>query len=189
MPRSSGRQLPGSVTVKAREDRQKVMIRARMRSSAAWHDVCILNLSVHGLGIQSAFPPTRGAYVEIRRGMQVVVARVAWAKGHRAGLRSQDPIFIKGLLSETGEASPPPANPAGGFVERRRIPRPSSQAHESSRIRGRMIEFACVGIVAAALGMAVVGMLSDMLGRPMSAVRTALGPDPAPPSLESAEKL
>ena len=160
-----------------------------MRSSAAWHDVCILNLSQHGLGIQSAFPPTRGAYVEIRRGMQVVIARVAWAKGHRAGLRSQDPIFIPGLLGEAREPDLPSGQAPRSFVERRRMPRTPAQNHESSRFRGRLIEFACVGIVAAALGMALVGTISDMLGRPMEAVRTALGPDSASSSVEEAEKL
>ncbi|QNP42404.1 hypothetical protein H9L15_08755 [Sphingomonas daechungensis] len=88
------------------------MIRARMRSSSAWHDVCILNVSLHGLGVQSAEPPARGTYVEIRRGRQTIVARVAWNKGHRAGLRSQDPIFLTALLNDTsGEA------PAAGKVQ------------------------------------------------------------------------
>ena len=87
----------------SREERQKVMIKARMRSGVSWRDVCILNLSVHGVGIQAAEPPARGTYVEIRRGSQVIVARVAWAKGHRAGLRSQDAIFIQ---SSTTSARP-----------------------------------------------------------------------------------
>lgn len=67
--------------VKPREERQKVMIKARMRTGVSWHDVCILNLSAHGVGLQAAEPPARGTYVEIRRGPHVIVARVAWSKG------------------------------------------------------------------------------------------------------------
>ena len=155
------------------------MIKARMRSSAAWHDVCILNLSVHGLGIQSALPPTRGAYVEIRRGMQVVIARVAWTKGHRAGLRSQDPIFIKGLLSETGDAGPAPGQTPDTFVERRRSPRPVAKAHEANRLKGRAIEFASFGAIAAALAFIAVSALNDALSQPMAAVRQALDTPPS----------
>ena len=58
--------------MKPREERQKVMVKARMRSGTSWHDVCILNLSVHGLGIQAAEPPERGTYVEICRGSQAM---------------------------------------------------------------------------------------------------------------------
>lgn len=176
-------------TVKPRENRQKVMIKARMRTHAAWHDVCILNLSIHGLGIQSASPPARGAYVEIRRGKQVVIARVAWAKGHRAGLRSQDPIFIQALLSDAANADTAPVPAGNGFVERRQVPRSSAKAHDDSRIKGRLLEFACFGVIALALGVGVVSTLSDMLGSPMAAVRTALDPEAAPPSVESAGRL
>lgn len=43
------------------------MIKARIRVGASWHDVCILNLSRRGVGIQSADPAGSGTYVEIRR--------------------------------------------------------------------------------------------------------------------------
>ena len=76
-----------------------------MRSGVSWHDVCVLNVSVHGVGIQAAEPPARGTYVEIRRGPHVIVARVAWAKGHRAGLRSQDPISIRAIVNDLGSAA------------------------------------------------------------------------------------
>ena len=36
--------------VKPREERQKVMVKARMRSGASWNDVCNLNVSLHGAG-------------------------------------------------------------------------------------------------------------------------------------------
>lgn len=150
-----------------------------MRTNAAWHDVCILNLSAHGLGIQSADPPGRGAYVEIRRGKQVVIARVAWAKGHRAGLRSQDPIFVQALISDTANSDAAPAPAGQGFVERRQTPRSSAKAHDDSRIRARLLEFACFGVIAVALAVGVVSTLSEMLGKPMAAIGSALDPETA----------
>ena len=151
------------------------MIKARMRCDAAWHDVCILNVSAHGLGIQSASPPTRGAYVEIRRGRETIIARVAWNKGHRAGLRSQDLIFIQALID--GSATVPGfGERAGPAAERRHTPRPAPSRHESSRMKGRAIEFACFALLASALALAAVGTVAEALSQPMSAVRTALDP-------------
>ena len=54
--------------MKPREERQKVMVKARMRSDAPWNDVCIVNLSLHGLGIQTSEPPSRGiSFVHVQK--------------------------------------------------------------------------------------------------------------------------
>jgi hypothetical protein len=157
--------------MKPREERQKVMIKARMLSGAAWHDICILNCSLHGLGIQSAEAPQRGTYVEIRRGRQTIIAHVAWSKGHRAGLRSQDPIFIAALVAGNDSA---PAASNRDFTERRHQPRPSVQALSDSRLAGRAMEFACFAIIAVAVGMAGLTAVSQALARPMQEVQAAL---------------
>ena len=156
--------------MKTREARQKVMIRARMRSGVSWHDVCILNLSRRGLGIQAAEPPQRGTYVEICRGSQVIVARVMWAKGHRAGLHSQDAIAVQALVRED------PANDRGAApnVERRRAPRSMQQRHERSRLIARTMEFACVGLAGLAFGLVALGSIEQALARPIAQVRAAL---------------
>lgn len=161
--------------MKAREERQKVMIVARMRSSASWQDVCILNLSMRGLGIQAPQVPPAGSYVEICRGHQVIIARVAWAKGHRAGLRAQDPIWIQGLLgdpSAVNERQPAAAEP---FVERRRVPR-TAQKHEDSRLAGRAMEFTFVALAAAGMGAIAFGIVEQALAEPMAQISTALEP-------------
>lgn len=160
-------------SMKAREDRQKVMIKARMRSGAAWRDVCVLNVSAHGLGIQSAEPPTRGTYVEIRRGRETIIARVIWNKGHRAGLRSQDPIFIQALIDGSA-ADYSFEKSASATVERRRVPRPAAPDHERSRMMGRTIEFACFTLIAAVLALTTISAIAQALSQPMSAVGTAL---------------
>jgi len=159
--------------VKPREERQKVMIKARMRSGVWWHDVCILNLSVHGVGIQAAEPPVRGTYVEIRRGSQVIVARVAWAKGHRAGLRSQDAIFIQAVVNDIGSAASAPRLIGGTPIERRSAPRTASQ-QDSSRLVGRAMEFACFGLVAAALAVTAFSSVEQALANPLSQISAAL---------------
>ena len=154
-----------------------MMIKARMRDGASWHDVCILNVSTRGLGIQAADPPARGAYLEIRRGRHVIVARVMWAKGHRAGLRAQDSIFIDALVNEPvdssarrgGESSAPP-------VERRRTERPVQQRHDQSRLAGRAFEFMCLALLAGALGMTAFGAVEGALAKPLSTIEAALGP-------------
>lgn len=141
-----------------------------MRSGASWHDVCILNLSVHGLGIQSAEPPGRGTYVEICRGTHSIIARVAWSKGHRAGLRAQDAIFIKALVNDN--AAPGPRVARGIKVERRRAPR-AQQNH--SRLAGRAMEFACLVLFAGALAITAFGAVEQALAAPLSKISSALG--------------
>ena len=144
-----------------------------MLDGIAWHDICILNCSLHGLGIQSAKAPERGVYVEIRRGRQTIVARVAWSKGHRAGLKAQDPIFAAALISGN-DAAPAAPEGAAGVRERRVQPRSSAQAHATSRSAGRAMEFACFAIVAAAIALAGASAVGDALARPMHAVESAL---------------
>jgi hypothetical protein len=159
--------------MKPRENRQKVMIKARMLEGTSWHDICILNCSLHGLGIQSAKAPQRGAYVEIRRGRQTVVARVAWSKGHRAGLKSQDPIFVASLVSGN-DAAPATRTADGGTRERRLQPRSSAQAHSTSRLAGRAMEFTCFAFIAAAIALAGASAVGEALAQPLDAVESAL---------------
>jgi hypothetical protein len=160
--------------VKPREERQKLMIKARMRSGVSWHDVCILNLSAHVVGIQAAEPPVRGTYVEIRRGSHVIVAHVAWAKDHRAGLRSQDAIFIQAVVNDIGSAASTPRLIGGTPIERRSAPRTASQQHDSSRLVSRALEFACFGLVAAALALAAFGSVEQALANPLSQISAEL---------------
>jgi hypothetical protein len=160
--------------VKQREQRQKVMIRARMRSGVVWHDVAILNLSKGGLGIQAADPPLRGAYVEICRGRHVIIARVMWTKGHRAGLKSQDPIWTDSLLAEPSNDRSETATAAAPTVERRQKPRSVQRRHEHSRPAARAMEFACLSLGGAAMALLAFGLVEDALAQPLSRIETAL---------------
>lgn len=76
--------------LKPREGRVKLLARARMRSGAGWSDVCVVNASTRGVGLQAANPPEPGHYVEIRRGANLLlIGRVIWTKGHRFGVNTQ----------------------------------------------------------------------------------------------------
>ena len=165
----------GDASVRPRDERHKVMIKARMRIGASWHDVCILNLSTRGVGIQAGDPPPRGSYVEIRRGAHVVIARIVWTRGHRAGLRSQDAIFVQALMNEPAAAPRPPVA-EGRPIERRRAPRTTQQRHEQSRIAARAFEFVGFALVAGALGFTAFGAVGDALAQPLSTIEAALSP-------------
>jgi hypothetical protein len=160
--------------MKAREDRQKVMLRARLRDGAHWHDVCVLNMSAHGLGIQASTPPDRGTYVEICRGRHSIIARVAWSKGHRAGLRAQDAICIPGFVNDAGNAASSRPALGGRPVERRRIARTAAERHEQNRFKARGIEFACLALVGGALAITVFGTVQQALAQPLSRSSKAL---------------
>jgi hypothetical protein len=154
------------------------MIKARMRNGASWNDVCILNLSRRGMGIQAANPPARGTYVEICRGRQSVVARVMWTKGHRAGLQSQDAIWVEALINEALAANDQaPRAESAPRPERRRAPRTPAQQHERSRHFGRAAEFACFALLAGAAATVAFGAVEQALARPLSTIRAALGPE------------
>ena len=161
--------------MKPREQRQKVLIRARMRSDSGWSEACILNLSKRGLLVQAPHAPTRGTYVEIHRGSYCVVARVMWSKHHRFGVRSQDLLVVERLL---GEAAPavPATRVAALANDRRAKPRTTAQQAERSRQRAQTFEFATAVIVGIGAAIAGFGVVAEVLGAPMRAISTALGP-------------
>lgn len=162
---ATGRPCVGA-SVKAREQRLKTLIRARMRFGGAWSDVAILNLSAHGAGLQCADPPPRGTYVELRRGSQVIIARVAWSDGHRLGVRSQDPLAIEAIIAEPSAAAAAPAGADAPVVERRAAPR-TNLNHERSRTRARWAEFAVLAIFGIAAGVSLYGAVADALSTPL----------------------
>ncbi len=159
--------------MKPREPRRKVLINARMRCGASWSDACILNLSKRGMLVQSPEAPSRGSYLEIRRGSHVIVARVVWANSNRFGIRSQDDIPAEELIED--RAKPASAQGAGALpgYERRTRPR-TNQPHDASRWRSRSMEFAGLAIAGSAAAYLVFGAVSESLGRPIAAVSQAL---------------
>lgn len=161
----------GKSALKPREERQRVMLPARMRSKAGWSDACILNVSKRGLLIYSAGAADPGTFVEIRRGGQLVVARVVWRKNQRIGLHSPDPVRVEDIISTEAAASAVQSSIPEISFERRRIPRDS----ERSRHRARAMEFIAMVLLGLVFVGTAVACVEDAFAEPLAAVRTALG--------------
>jgi hypothetical protein len=144
-----------------------------MRVVASWGDVCILNISSRGMQLQAPRPPERGSFVEIRRGPHVIIGRVAWAKQHRFGIKSQDLLFVDAITAEPGDDEGQRSQPAYTAIERR--PRARPPGGDRSRLAGRAMEFACLGCVVAGGAMALYGVAAEALAKPLSVVSQALG--------------
>lgn len=140
---------------------------ARLRHGASWSDACILNISSRGLMIHTGRPISRGAEVELRRGDHVIVARVMWRDGGRAGLRTEERLPIEDIVT-LGRSPSLQLTAANG--DRRKHPRPEDQ----SRIRARAIEFGAVLVIAAGLAGAGFTMVESAFARPLAAVAAAL---------------
>jgi hypothetical protein len=145
-----------------------VVVPARLRHGASWTDACILNISSRGLMIHTGRPISRGAEVELRRGDHVIVARVVWREGGRAGLRSEERLPIEDIVT-LGQSPALQLTAANG--ERRKHPRPEDR----SRIQARAIEFGGVLVIAAVLAGAGFTMVESAFARPLAAVAAALG--------------
>ena len=117
--------------------------------------------------IHSGRPLTRGTEVEIRRGDHVIVARVVWRDGGRAGLKSDDRVPVEQIVT-LGQSPALQLTAAQG--ERRKRPRLEDQ----SRFTGRFIELAGTVLIALALAGAGQSMIQSALARPLSAVSAAL---------------
>jgi hypothetical protein len=153
---------------KPRELRRRVVVPARLRHGASWSDACILNISSRGLMIHTGRQLNRGTEVEIRRGDHVIVARVVWREGGRAGLRADDRVPVEDIVT-LGQSPALQLTAATG--ERRKHSRPE----ERNRHRGRAIEFAGIVAVTAALAVAGLMMVQAAFAQPLSVVTAALG--------------
>ena len=154
-------------THKPRELRRRVVVPARLRDGASWSDACILNISSRGLMIHTGRPVRRGSEVELRRGEHMIVARVVWRDGARAGLRAEERVPIEEIVMSGHASALQLAAPNG---ERRRHQRPE----DSSRLRGRAMEFAGLLAVVVTLAAGGVSMVEAAFARPMAAVTSTL---------------
>jgi hypothetical protein len=163
---------PQNIQLRQREERRRVMLPARMRSSTGWSDACILNISTRGLLIYALGSADPGSFVEIRRGNQLVVARVVWRQNQRIGLQTPDPVRIAEIISsDTAEAAAAVPVIVPVKPDRRKIDRD----WENSRAFGRAVEFLALVVIALALGALVSAYVLDILSQPVSRVSGALG--------------
>jgi hypothetical protein len=154
-----------------RELRRRVMITARLRTGAEWSDACILNISSRGLMIQSGRTAPEGASVELRRGEHVIVARVMWRDGSRAGLRCDERLPVEEIMSQTGASALRLVASEGAIVERRRLPR---NLADRARLSGRLIEFGGVGLFVLCAALCLWAAAQQTLERPLERAEAAL---------------
>jgi hypothetical protein len=154
-----------------RELRRRVLLPARLRTGAQWSDARILNISSRGLMIQSGRAGPEGSTVEIHRGDHVIIARVVWRDGVRAGLQSDDRLPVEEIMS-VGQSSVLRLVAAdGALLERRKHPR---RPQRDARSRGRLIELVGLGAIAVALASGVWATAQQAFASPMAKVEAAL---------------
>ena len=158
-----------------RELRRRVMITARLRTGAQWSDACILNISSRGLMIRSARAGPEGSLVELRRDNHVMIARVVWRDGGRAGLQSDERLPVEQIMSLGEAAGLRLVASEGTFIERRKQPR--SHAADA-RMLGRMLEFLGVGLLIVGLSIGTWMMVSQALERPFAKLEAVFGDRP-----------
>lgn len=158
--------------MRPREPRQKVLLRARLKAADGWHDACLVDLSRRGAGLQAATAPPRGTYVEIRRGMHVIVARVVWSRGHRFGVEAQDEVRVESLASN--RAPPKGTIEQAAPLDRRRLPRPIAQRAEASRNWGLRLQFGFAALFGVGAATVTGAELRKALAAPLAEIGTAL---------------
>ena len=161
---------------KAREERRTILPRVRLRADAGWSEVTIVNVSSRGLMFRCPSPPERGSFIEIRHRGASIVGRVAWSRGSRCGIRTQDRLDIQELLA------PSPIRPRrSGEVRQETVRRPP---HKSVQLVGARAEqshrfavifnWSVIALAGAGAGFFVVGTMRTALDRPLDVALYAL---------------
>lgn len=158
--------------MKPRAPRRKVLVGARMRQSAGWDDVQILDLSTRGMQIRATAPPPQGSYVEVRRGHHVIVGRVVWTNGGRAGVATQDHLPVDAIAGDPQHASRGADDPSETeFVSERRLElrgRASVRSHENSKWQARAMQVAWLAVMGTAAAVTAFGAVQQSLSTPLS---------------------
>ena len=158
-----------------RELRRRVVLPARLRTGAQWSDACILNISSRGMMIHSGRAGPAGSTVELRRGEHVIIARVMWRDGARAGLHADERLPVDEILSLSQSNSLRLVASEGAIIDRRKQPRGEKG---DARLAGRAMEFIGVGAIILCLALGVWAMAQQAFTRPLAEVQAALGGQP-----------
>lgn len=157
---------------KPREWRRKVLVSARMRSHEGWGDVRILNVSSRGMLILTALPTNPGTTIELRRGDQVMVAKVMWRSGSRAGLRSDTVLPVMDLMCVSEKIGDP--KPLWSPDVTRARPRNACIDEAASIYRARAMQFGAILTVVAMVGFALGSAAMATLGSPLREMQVAM---------------
>lgn len=160
-----------SGSARPRELRRRVVSPAQVRFGATWTNACVLNISSRGLLLYSAQPVTEGSYIELRHGRHLIIARVIWRSGARAGLSAEKRLPVEEMAIG---AQAPPARLVG--AERRTREHPGRpRTHDEARWRARALEFAGIAILGASLAAAAFALVERTFTAPLNLIRATLG--------------
>jgi len=158
-----------------------VILPSRMRSEAAWIDVCIHNISTNGLLVAAESPPDPGVYVDIRRGSRTIIGRVVWRKDHFFGVQVQGRLDINRLIEKPRSSRCQRADRgAAGTREKHQnhMAADAAIAHRLERSRRFAAAFQFVLIVAGG-AVTATGMATGayhLLAKPFAAIAAELPP-------------
>ena len=158
---------------KPREWRRKVLVSARMRSPAGWGEARILNVSSRGMMIRTVHPAQTGSMIELRRGDQVIFAKVVWQSGTRAGLRSNSIVPVTDLMCMSEKLGDPPALWSPMVPAARG--RVACIDEAAVAYRSRVMQFAAITAIAGIVAIGLGSMAAEILGAPLNEMRLALG--------------
>ena len=147
------------------------MISSTGSGLATWSDAWILNVSTHGLLIETGRKALSSDIVELSRGEQVIRGRVMWREGTRAGIRVEGRLPVEDIMT-LDHASVLELTAGQGETGDRRARR---RSHDDNRLRARSFEFASIGVVAICLAGTVFTMVEQALATPLALVKVALG--------------
>jgi len=150
-----------SLNHRPREWRRRVSLQSLVRSDGGWGSACILNISSRGFLIEATRPTPKGSTVELRHNGHVIMAKVVWREGARAGLTTEVKIPVEDILSLDQASSLQLTAVGGGQVERRKQPR----WHSDSRICSHLIQ--CVGV--GLIGLTLVGAIGTLVAESLTA--------------------
>ena len=162
-------------SVRPREERRNIFLRARLRSEHGWADVTIGNVSSRGLMLHCTAPLQRNSFIEVRHRSVCIVGRVVWASGAKCGVRTQDSVAVGELLPD----GPPKRGKPG--EERRaaaRAPevrrRPAAETAEASRRFARAFDWTIIVLAAGAAGAFMTKTAWSVLDSPLAQVQATL---------------
>ena len=148
--------------MKAREQRTKVILPARVRWEGRWVSATVRNMSSGGLMIAASVPPPPGTYVEVQIAEQTIAARAMWTQQQFCGLRAQGKLDVARLCGTPGPR-------AAATPDRRGTPR--EDRADRSRQFASLFQY-CVALVFA---VGAAGSLGWEVFNIISAPLTAIG--------------
>ncbi len=157
--------------MKFRDERHGILVPARLDAGGPIVDVQIRNVSPRGMMVKTSLPLRIGTYVEITTGEVSAVGRVRWSGENCVGIQTCDRVPVvrlvfKGagkLVRDTPSSNATPATAV-----------PVVQQADRSRMLGRAIDFALVGIGVVAIALVIAGFAFGTLARPFATVSALL---------------